>query len=108
MKRKNLDDVVLFFNKFSTLISNGVPLVKSLKKIMLEIKNPEFSKIMSDIIDEIKSGVRFSESLSKYGDYFSEKIITILSAGELAGSLDYVSKTIPDILLYELVTECKN
>ena len=78
-----------FFEQLYVLISSGLLLLESLNIILNQTKNKKFKIIVSYVIENIKNGVSFSESLKKYLDIFTLSEITIVAAGENSGHLDF-------------------
>lgn len=88
-KKINDKDKANFFEQLYVLISSGLLLLDSLNIILNQTKNNKFKIIVSYLIENIKNGVSFSESLKKYLDIFTLSEITIVAAGENSGHLDF-------------------
>jgi len=81
-------DIAIFTRQFSTLILSGLSLIESLTVLGEQEPNKRFSEIILDVRKNIESGLSLSESLAKHEDVFSRLYISMVSAGEMGGTLD--------------------
>jgi len=81
-------DIAVFTRQFSTLILSGLSLIESLTVLGEQESNKRFSEIIFDVRKNIESGLSLSESLAKHEDVFSRLYISMVSAGEMGGTLD--------------------
>lgn len=81
-------DKVIFSRQLATLIDAGLPLVQSLRSVQNQTKNKKFQAIIADIIQKVEGGKSFSESLIAYPKIFNQIFISLISAGEVSGTLD--------------------
>ncbi len=89
-KVKN-DELVIFTRQLSTMISAGVPLLRSLEALSSKGKTTLQIKIKS-IIKDIEGGITFSEALAKHPETFDRIYVNMVKAGEAAGILDDILK----------------
>lgn len=94
------DEMALFFTKFSVMLSNGVPLVRSLAILAEETEDEALSAAIRSTKEKVIDGARFTEAMKQSTDLFDEKIITLLHAGEVTGCLDLTTKIIPEYILF--------
>ncbi len=85
-------DLVIFTRQLSTMISAGVPLVRSLATLQGQTDNKYFGKVISGISKDIEGGMALNESLAKYPNVFNEIYVNMVRAGEAGGILDEILK----------------
>ena len=81
-------EMVLFARQLSTLISAQVPLLQSLRILLVQLTNGYLKKITQETISSIEGGDSFSLSISRYPEVFSNVFVNVVHAGELSGTLD--------------------
>lgn len=86
------DDVVAFTRQFSTMISAGLPLSRSLEVLIGQVDNLKFRKILANILKDVEGGSTLSDAFSKYPDIFSNTYQALVRAGESSGNLDVILK----------------
>lgn len=99
--RVNLEELIVFTRQLMTLQRAGVPILTSLDSIREQSSNAYFKKVIEEIGHDIEAGKGLSESLSKFGNVFSEIYINMLRAGEAAGILDDVLDRLATLLEHE-------
>lgn len=90
----NKSEFVHFWKKFATMLDNGVPLVATLSTMSEEHKSTDFGSALNAIIEDLKSGSRFSETMEKHPEFFGKDIIQITRGGEEQGRLHEVAMVI--------------
>ncbi|OGI30852.1 MAG: hypothetical protein A2343_00390, partial [Candidatus Moranbacteria bacterium RIFOXYB12_FULL_35_8] len=83
-----------FFRLLAVMINAGIPIVESLLTLAVQTNNPRFKKIIIGLADDIKSGKRFSDALSKYPDVFDDSVVGMIQAGEFSGRLNNILQDI--------------
>lgn len=81
-------DKVVFTRQLATLIGAGLPLSQSLHTVLEQTENKQLQSIIEDISANVEGGRSLSESFAKYPKVFNEVFISLISAGELSGTLD--------------------
>jgi len=84
------EDFILFNRQMATLISAGLPFLRSLGTIRDQTKSPRLRKILEAVYSEIESGSSFSAALAHHPETFSELYISMIRAGEEGGLLEKV------------------
>lgn len=84
--KPSLQDIIIFFNKFLTLYSSGIPILHCLD-LLLQSEKIIFKKIIISIKADITAGKSLSYSLRKFPNYFDELICNLIHAGEQTGTL---------------------
>lgn len=87
-------DLVIFTRQLSTMISAGVPLVRSLATLQVQTTNKYFAKVIASISKDIEGGAALGDSLAKYPNVFSDVYVNMVRAGEAGGILDEILKRI--------------
>jgi len=87
VKRK---DIVIFSRQLSVMISANLPVVQALRIIIKQTEKPTLKDIVTDIADEIESGIKFSVAMAKHPKAFSNFFISMVRSGETSGKLDEV------------------
>ncbi len=82
------EDIVLFTKQLAVLIQAKVPLVQSLKVMARQVVNPKFSKIITNVADDVDAGAVFSRALAKHPKVFSNFFIQMVRSGEISGRLE--------------------
>jgi type IV pilus assembly protein PilC len=82
--------LTVFTRQLSTLISAGLPLLRSLRTLSKQEKNPNLRKIMAGLAESVEGGTTFSEALSQHPKAFNKLYVNMVKAGELGGVLEVV------------------
>lgn len=97
-KRVSAKALVVFTRQLSTLIAAGLPLVKALRTLYDQLEQGALKDIIKNIADEVESGTKFSEALSRYPKIFPEFYVNMIKAGELGGMLEGILKRLSEFL----------
>jgi type IV pilus assembly protein PilC len=84
------DDLVMFNVQLSNMISSGITLPTSLLTLSEQIENERLRTAVSDVYNDIKSGLTFSDALKKHPDIFPNLFTNMIRAGEVSGNLDEI------------------
>ena len=82
--------LTVFTRQLSTLISAGLPLLRSLRTLSKQEKNANLKKIMAILAESVEGGTTFSEALSQHPKAFNKLYVNMVKAGELGGVLEVV------------------
>jgi type IV pilus assembly protein PilC len=82
--------LTVFTRQLSTLISAGLPLLRSLRTLGKQEKNPNLKKIMVGLAESVEGGTTFSEALAQHPKAFNKLYVNMVKAGELGGVLEVV------------------
>lgn len=85
-------DLVLFTRQLSTMVSAGVPLLRSLTTMRDQVENPTLREVISDMIKDVQGGVSLADAMAKHPDVFSDIFVNMIRAGEAAGIVDDILK----------------
>ncbi|MEM6886083.1 MAG: type II secretion system F family protein [Verrucomicrobiota bacterium] len=82
--------LTVFTRQLATLIDAGLPLLRSLKTLSKQEKNPTLRETMAHLSDSVESGNTFSEALAQHPKIFNKLYVNMVKAGELGGVLEIV------------------
>ena len=83
-------DVMFFTQELSTLVNAGLPLDRSLGICRQLSDKPKVQKMVDDVLNGIKQGKTFADSLTTHPKAFSKLYVNMVKAGEASGSLPLV------------------
>ncbi len=83
-------DVSIFAQMFSVMIGSGVPLVRCLSILQVQMENPAFQKVVAQIRSDVEGGSTFSGALGKHPRVFDNLFVNLVKAGEAGGILDKI------------------
>ncbi len=85
-------DIVIFTRQLSTMISAGVPLVRSMATLQMQSDSKAFKAVIASISKDIEGGANLADAFAKYPNVFSDVYVNMVRAGEAAGILDDILK----------------
>ncbi len=91
-KKVKSKEIVIFTRQLSTMISAGVPLVRSLATMQTQTESKNFKAVIAQVTKDIEGGAPLGDSLAKYPRVFSEVYVNMVRAGEAGGILDDILK----------------
>lgn len=92
-------NIVSFSRQMATMLKAGMSVTKALSLIADGIVKPiRLREMIQDIHSEVESGNSFSVALAKYPVQFNDLYISLVSAGEEAGTLDETMEKIAENL----------
>lgn len=103
-------DIVILSRQISTLFEAKVPALQVFRLLGSETENKILRNRLTDITDDIQSGVSISEAMGKHPNVFSSFYVNMVSAGEESGKLSDTFSYLADYLerAYELSNKAKN
>jgi len=109
LNRVKLKDLVVFSRQFSVMISANVALVQSLRILVDQTENLTLKMVISEIVDEVDSGLRLSDALAKRPKIFSNFYINVIRSGETSGKLDEILNYLADEMEkdYDMMSKIK-
>ncbi len=81
-------DLIIFSRQLSTLMSAGIPFIRSLDTLEKQSENPRLKAAISRIRLDVEGGSTFSDALAKHPKIFNRLYVSMVRAGETAGILD--------------------
>lgn len=83
-------DLMIFTRQLSILLDAGLPLVRSLRTLERQAKNPAVRKIVGQSADSVEGGSTFSEALAQNPKTFDKLYLNMIRAGEAAGAMEVI------------------
>ena len=80
----------VFTRQFAILMNASVPLLRIFGILEAQAKSPKFKRILEDIQESLRQGAVLSECLGQYKRIFSQLYVSMVSSGEVSGTLDKV------------------
>jgi len=96
-------DLIVFTKQFRSMLVAGVPMIRLLEILGNQTESHVLKEAISTMIQDIKQGLSFSESLEKYPKIFSSLYCNMIKAGEMSGNVPIVL----DRLIYIIEHEAK-
>ncbi|MCF7849157.1 MAG: type II secretion system F family protein [Kiritimatiellales bacterium] len=90
--------LMIFTRQIATLIHAGLPLLRGLKVLERQEKNPALKRALNDINETIEGGSSFAEALSHHPRIFNKLYINMVKAGEVGGVLDVVLERLAEFM----------
>jgi type IV pilus assembly protein PilC len=94
------EEFLIFNQELVALLKAGLPIVSGLEILLERQKNEEFRRILSDVREQLISGVALSDAILSHGDVFPRLYATSLKAGERSGEVEAVLRR---FLLYQKI-----
>jgi hypothetical protein len=82
--------VALFARQLSTMIGAGLPLVRSLRSIARDHQDKKLGAILERVAEDVQKGESLSAALAKHPGAFDEVFVSLVSTGEVSGTLDRI------------------
>jgi type IV pilus assembly protein PilC len=79
-----------FTRQLATLVDAGLPLLRGLRVLEKQERNPTLKNIIGDLSLSIEGGSTFSEGLAQHPKVFNRLFVNMVKAGELGGVLEVV------------------
>ncbi|MBO5690130.1 MAG: type II secretion system F family protein [Lentisphaeria bacterium] len=87
IKKKEL---VVLTRQLATLLDAGLPLIRSLRTLERQAKNPLVQKVLGATADTVESGSTFAEALAKHPKSFDKLYLNMIRAGEASGAMEVI------------------
>jgi type II secretory pathway component PulF len=97
-KRVSLKDRALMTRQLSTMLSAGLPLIKSISLLAKQARNEHLKGLLLDIYKNLEQGYSLSSCLGQHPEAFDRVYISIVASGESTGKLDVVLKELAEEL----------
>jgi type IV pilus assembly protein PilC len=82
--------VALFARQLATMISAGLPLVRSLRSISRDHHDRRLRQILDLVSEDVQKGETLSAALAKHPEAFDEVFVSLVHTGEVSGTLDRI------------------
>lgn len=85
-----MKDVSIFCKQFSTMLSSGITIVKSLDVLYRQAEKERIKAILLRVYEQVQVGKSLSDAMKNVDGAFPAFMISMVEAGEMSGSLDKV------------------
>ncbi len=102
-KRVKLQDMVILMRQMATLVRSGIPIVDSLQTVRAQTDKPELEVALLDVERSVIEGQSLSTAMRRYPKIFNTLVLSLVEAGETAGTLEYTLDVAADQLDREAV-----
>ena len=83
-------DLTVFTRQLAILLDAGLPLIRSLKTLERQAKNPAVKTVLGKVATSVEGGSTFSEALAQHPKSFDKLYLNMIRAGEAAGKLELI------------------
>ncbi|HWX21925.1 MAG TPA: type II secretion system F family protein [Candidatus Binatia bacterium] len=87
-----------FTRQLATLVDAGLPLLRGLRVLEKQEKNPTLKSILAELALGIEGGSTFSEALAQHPKTFNRLFVNMVKAGELGGVLEVVLNRLSEFM----------
>jgi type IV pilus assembly protein PilC len=81
-------DIAIFTRQLATMMRAGVPLLQSFEIVGRGSTNPQLTRLLNDIRQDVETGTSLSTALRKHPLHFDALYCNLVEAGEAAGILE--------------------
>ena len=87
-----------FTRQLATLVDAGLPLLRGLRVLERQEKQPTLRRVIGELAIAIEGGSTFSEGLAQHPKVFNRLFINMVKAGELGGVLEVVLNRLSEFM----------
>src|SRR5947209_4509899 len=87
-----------FTRQLATLVDAGLPLLRGLRMLEKQERNPTLKSIVGELALSIEGGSTFSEGLAQHPKVFNRLFVNMVKAGELGGVLEVVLNRLAEFM----------
>jgi type IV pilus assembly protein PilC len=87
-----------FTRQLATLVDAGLPLLRGLRVLEKQERNPTLKRIIGELAVAIEGGSTFSEGLAQHPKVFNRLFVNMVKAGELGGVLEVVLNRLSEFM----------
>jgi type IV pilus assembly protein PilC len=87
-----------FTRQLATLVDAGLPLLRGLRVLEKQERNPTLKNILGELALSIEGGSTFSEGLAQHPKVFNRLFVNMVKAGELGGVLEVVLNRLSEFM----------
>ncbi len=95
--RASTRDLALFTRQLATVLEAGIPLVRGLRGLAADSSSRILSRAVDDVALRIEKGESLSDAMAAHPEAFNKMYISMIRAGERAGTLDDI---LEDLAVY--------
>jgi type IV pilus assembly protein PilC len=87
-----------FTRQLATLVDAGLPLLRGLRVLEKQERNPVLKEIIGKIAISVEGGSTFSEALGQHPKVFNRLFVSMVKAGEMGGVLEVVLNRLSEFM----------
>ncbi len=87
-----------FTRQLATLVDAGLPLLRGMRVLERQERNPTLKRVIGDMAVAIEGGSTFSEALAQHPKVFNRLYVNMVKAGELGGVLEVVLNRLAEFM----------
>jgi type IV pilus assembly protein PilC len=91
-------DLALFTRQMATLVQTGIPLVRGLRGLAMDGQNRTLGRTVAKVAETVEQGHTLAEALSQHPRVFNKLYVSMIRAGEGAGTLDQILEELASYL----------
>ncbi len=91
-------DLMVLTRQLATLVDAGLPLLRGLRVLLRQTKNPALKNALETMGQSVESGSTFSESLAQHSRIFNDLYVNMVRAGEAGGVLEVVLNRLAEFM----------
>lgn len=95
-KGVKLKDLAIMSRQLATMVGAGLSLLRALNIVAEQTESKPLAKILTDVRDDVETGLSLSDSMQKHPADFPPIMINMVRAGEVGGFLDGALESIAD------------
>lgn len=92
----------------SSLITSGVPIVRSLEVVSGTLGNIYFKRAMAEAAEKVRKGAKLSEALKPYQNVYPFIVVQMIEVGEETGETSKILSKLADFFEEEVTRATKN
>ncbi|MBM4337969.1 MAG: type II secretion system F family protein [Deltaproteobacteria bacterium] len=116
-RRVGIRDLLVFTQEFSTLLSSGLPIDRSLRILGSLSENRKLRETVKDVLQRVEGGSSLAEALGSHPRVYPKLYVNMVKAGEAGGFLETifsrlshylqsakeVRETLASVMIYPLI-----
>ncbi len=83
-------DLTVVTRQLAILLGAGLPLIRSLRTLEKQTKNPAVKQVLGKTADTVETGATFAEALSQHPKSFDKLYLNMVRAGEASGAMEII------------------
>ncbi|MDY6864045.1 MAG: type II secretion system F family protein [Thermodesulfobacteriota bacterium] len=99
--RISIDDLILFSRQLSAQVGAGIPLLAGLYALSEQAEDKRMKAVINKISTDIEEGTSLSDAMARHPKVFSSLYVSMIKAGEAAGTLDKILDRLSALTEYE-------
>lgn len=110
LNRVTVKDRAFLSRQLATMLLSGIPLVESIKVLLLQTKNQTIRQVLTEVLRDLEGGLTFSAAIERHPKVFNSIYVAIVRSGEVSGKLEDVLQQLAENIEKEnaLVSKLKS